>query len=97
MLKNVLHDWDDALCGQILQVCRAAMPGAARLLVAETLVERLQTSGMGPFADLQMMVICREGRERSREDLTRLLERAGLAVRRVFEHPLISVVEALTR
>ena len=94
MLKNVLHDWDDAACGQILQVCRAAMPGKARLLVAETLVERLQTSGMGPLSDMHMMVACREGRERSREDFRRLLERAGFAVQRVFEHPVISVVEA---
>lgn len=94
VLKNVLHDWNDALCGQILQVCHAAMPGNARLLIAETLVERLQTSGMGPLSDMQMMVACREGRERSREDLRRLLERAGFAVQRVFEHPVISVVES---
>lgn len=78
VLKNVLHDWDDALCGQILQVCRAAMPGNARLLVAETLVERLQTSGMGPLSDMQMMLACREGRERSRKDFIQLLKMCRL-------------------
>jgi hypothetical protein len=40
LLKNVLHDWDDATCVKILRVVRAAAAPGARLLVAESLVER---------------------------------------------------------
>lgn len=87
LLKNILHDWDDERCRSILGRCRAAMSpraGPQRLLVIEELVERNATTGTGPFADLQMMTVCCEGRERSREEYAALFESSGFALRRVF-------------
>ena len=94
LLKNVLHDWDDERSLRILKTCRAAMAPGTRLLICETLCERNQTSGFAPFSDVQMMVVCDEGRERSREDYARLLREAGLTMTRVFESPIVSVIEA---
>jgi hypothetical protein len=82
LLKHVLHDWSDAQAEQILRVCRAAISDGARLLV----VERILGSGSNCveeyLADLHMMVMT-GGRERSREEMNRLLQRAGFAVSNV--------------
>ncbi len=52
LLKNVLHDWDDARCREILGNCRRAMATGARLLVVETVVEPGSVRGLGPLARL---------------------------------------------
>jgi hypothetical protein len=95
MMKNILHDWDDARCGTILAHCRRAMEPGGRLILAEMLVERNDTSSVGPQADLQMMIVCSDGRERSREDFARLLGAAGFKLGRVFPYPTTSVIEGI--
>lgn len=76
VLKNVLHDWDDARALEILGVVRAACGRGTRLLVVEERQEALQ---LGPTAisDLQMMVVCDGGRERSEADYGRLFRASG--------------------
>jgi hypothetical protein len=94
LLKNILHDWDDATCLRILSRVRAGMGARARLLVCETLLERNDTHPLRALADLQMAVAC-SGRERSLEDFRALLSRAGLRLGRVFPSETTSVLEAL--
>jgi hypothetical protein len=93
LLKNVLHDWDDARSLRVLETCRKAMAQGARLLVCESFLEKNQTEGFAPFSDVQMMMVCDGGRERSRAEYAALLERAGFKVGRVFENPIVSVIE----
>lgn len=93
LLKNILHDWDDDACVRILRVCREAMTPTARLLVVENLTETNLASGIGPLADIQMMVACDDGRERSRDDFARLFEASGFRLARTYEGPTISIVE----
>jgi hypothetical protein len=95
VLKNVLHDWDDARSRKILSVCRRAMSPSQKLVVVETLTGRNQTDGFGALSDVQMMVVCEQGRERSREDFARLFVDSGFASGRVFESPTASVIEAV--
>jgi hypothetical protein len=95
LLKNVLHDWDDARCVTILRNVRAAGGLGARLLVAETLVDRYSRDAIGLASDLQMMVVCSGGRERSLGELESLFTKSGLRLGRVFSYPTISVLEAL--
>jgi hypothetical protein len=40
LLKNVLHNWDEASCERLLEVCRGALTSAGRVLV----IERFLTS-----------------------------------------------------
>ena len=40
LLKNVLHNWDDASCERLFEVCRGALTSAGRVLV----IERFLTS-----------------------------------------------------
>ena len=93
VLKNILHDWDDARATKILESCRRAMAASERLLVVEDIVEPLQTTGLGPVADVHMMTICSGGRERSHADFERLLAASGFRLARVFATPVISVLE----
>ena len=74
---------------------RRAVPGGGRVLIVEMLVERNDTMGVGPMIDLQMMMVCSDGRERGRSDFERLLRDAGFAPARVFAHPPMAVIEGL--
>jgi O-methyltransferase len=95
LLKNILHDWDDATCLTILKHVRAAAGTSGKVLIAEVVVERNSRDPRGVSCDLQMMVACSDGRERSRAEYERLLERAGFRLGRVFSYPTISVLEGL--
>jgi hypothetical protein len=94
IVKNVLHDWDDAACQKILGVVRAAMSPGQRLVVCEILVDRLARDAHGTRVDLQMMIACDQGRERSEGELRALLGECGFRATRVFPFPIVSVIEA---
>ncbi|MCI0569280.1 MAG: acetylserotonin O-methyltransferase [Myxococcaceae bacterium] len=96
VLKDVLHDWDDARALHILSTCRRAMAPGARLLIVEVVVETLETRAPGPLIDVQMMTVCSGGRQRSRSEFDALLRQAGFTLRRVVQCDTpLCVVEAL--
>jgi hypothetical protein len=96
LLKNILHDWDDRRAARILGNCRQVMQPGQRVLVVEAVVEPDSTRGIGPLSDLQMMVVCSGGRERSRAEYARLFEQTGLRLRRVVPTPgPMSIVEGI--
>ncbi len=55
VLKNVLHDWDDAACLKILATVRGAMRPGTRLVLVEQLQERNDPHPFASLTDLQMM------------------------------------------
>ena len=96
LLKNILHDWDDRRAAHILDNCRRVMQPGQRVLAVEAVVEPDSTRGIGPLSDLQMMVVCSGGRERSRAEYARLFDQAGLRLRRVVPTPgPMSIVEGI--
>jgi hypothetical protein len=96
LLKNILHDWDDQRSLTILRNCRRAMQPGHRLLLVELVVERDEADGIGPLSDVQMMIVCGEGRERSRDDFARLFRETGFELRRVVPTAtLMSIVEGV--
>ncbi len=82
LLKNILHNWDDAHCIQILTNCQKALPPHGRVVLAEYLVRPGMTGYHEKFLDLQMLVAL-EGREREEEEYRTLYAASGLAVTRV--------------
>lgn len=82
VLKTVLHDWDDERSKKILGVVRAAMKPGARLVIVDFIVEA-DCDHYGVMVDMHMMLVCGEGRERSRQDFERLLQATGFGVGRV--------------
>ena len=95
LMKNVLHDWDDDRSKKILKNVRAAMERGQKLLVCEAIVEP-DSEDFGALSDIQMMMVCGEGRERSRADFERLFEAADFRLERVVQTPtLMNVVEGI--
>lgn len=83
VLKDVLHDWGDAKCHEILATVRATMPAGARLVLVERLQERHVPDPINSLTDIQMLTQCDDGRQRSAAELASLLRGAGLFPGRV--------------
>lgn len=80
LLKDILHDWDDDRCVEILGRVREAMTGGARVLVCELPIDHASPEFPAPVSDLQMLVVCSGGRQRSEAELRVLFGRAGLSL-----------------
>jgi hypothetical protein len=76
VLKSVLHNWDDATAVQILQTCRRAMPGHARVLVAERVIPAGNAPAEAKLFDINMLVVA-GGQERTEAEYGALLRAAG--------------------
>jgi orsellinic acid C2-O-methyltransferase len=87
LLKSVIHDWNDEDALRILSVCRRDMRPDAKLFV----IERIMPAKLGltkehqilARADLSMLVI-HAARERSEEDMRRILSSAGFQLSSIF-------------
>jgi hypothetical protein len=96
LLKNVLHDWDDARALRILEVVRRAMEYGQRLVIAENVLAPDDTVKSEAIGDVHVMTVCSEGRERSRAEYVRLLERSGFRLGHVDESsPLVNILEGI--
>jgi hypothetical protein len=80
LIKNVLHDWDDASAVKILQNCRRAMNDHAKLLVIEIVLQEQASEPFGNLLDLNMLVIS-GGRERTEAEYRNLFEKAGFRLK----------------
>jgi hypothetical protein len=86
LLRQITHDLDDDRCVALLRSCRRAMKDGATLLIMDLMRDAHEVgdaaSEMTALMDLYMISIF-GGRERSRAELGRLLERAGLRMESV--------------
>ncbi|KAI1108129.1 S-adenosyl-L-methionine-dependent methyltransferase [Nemania sp. NC0429] len=84
-LRNVLHDWPDAACVEILRNIRPAMAPGSRILVDEMILPERGTPWRAAQQDL-IMGACIAARERTRDEWLALFDRAGLTVERVWKY-----------
>jgi hypothetical protein len=82
LLGHILHDWDDARAGGILDSLRRAMPAGARLLAVEYVLPEGDGPSFGKLLDLQMMVTF-GGLERTEAEYRRLFAAHGFRLTRV--------------
>jgi hypothetical protein len=94
LMKNILHDWDDERSLVILRNIRKAIGGGGKLLLVEAIFETNDPDHIGNLSDLQMMLVCDGGRERSKAEYADLLGQAGFRLTRVFPYPTTSILEA---
>ncbi|MDQ0258711.1 hypothetical protein J2W20_000586 [Sinomonas atrocyanea] len=92
LLKDVLHDWDDAQCEQILRTVRAAAGPGARVLVLEWLQEPNTAEFPVSISDV-MMLAQTEGRQRSAAEHLALGDAAGFRPGRVLDTGAYGIVE----
>jgi O-methyltransferase domain/Dimerisation domain len=83
LLKRILHNWNDAECGQILSTIHRAAPSQGRVFIIEHIVPGPDTPHFAKLCDLQMLVLL-TGRERTLEEYTGLLAGAGRTYRQTW-------------
>ena len=83
LLKHILHDWDDGSCLKILQHCRAQLTSGGKLLVCEAVVPPGDQPSSAKFLDINMLVMCHGGKERTQEEFATLLDKAGFTLSRI--------------
>jgi hypothetical protein len=94
LLGHILHDWDDARAGLILDNLRRAMPAKARLLLIEYVVPADGGPSFSHLLDLHMMVVL-GGLERTEAEYRHLFAAHGFRLTRVVPTAgEVSVVEA---
>jgi hypothetical protein len=81
ILRNIIHDWDDATSNRILRNVRAAIPGNGLVLLMEAVIPPGNDYFVGKFLDLTMLLI--GGKERTKEEYTVLLAKSGFKLTRV--------------
>lgn len=81
LLKRVLHNWDDDDAKHILEQARSALRNAdARIVVIEAVLLPENFQDLGRLIDLEMMVMCDDGKERTKPALRRLLAQTGYRI-----------------
>jgi hypothetical protein len=93
LLGHILHDWDDAKAGRILDNLRRAMPDGAKLLLVEYVLPEGDGASFGKLLDLHMLVAL-GGQERTEAEYRRLFAAHGFRLTRVVPTAAgVSVVE----
>jgi hypothetical protein len=82
-LCQVLHDWPDAQCLEILRHCREAMRGNDRLLVIEMLTTPCEPNAQVGIIDMIMLMYFGEARQRTVDEYRHLFRATDFAITRV--------------
>jgi hypothetical protein len=95
LLKQILHDWDDAKCLTILRAIRAAIAADGRLAVVDRLIPETPRPHVAYHMDLYMMLLL-GAQERKLSAFDELFAASGFRRERVTEYPEgPSVIEAV--
>ena len=81
-IKHIIHDWNDELSVKLLRACRDALSANGRILVVEQLVSNASDGLFAKLADIEMLAITHNGRERTKEEFDALFTQAGLKLKR---------------
>ena len=84
LLMNIIHDWPDEECIQILSAIRRDMPAHARVLILETVVPLTPGPHLSKELDIVMMALP-GGMERTQEEYAALASKCGLRLKRMVE------------
>ncbi|MFZ9736913.1 MAG: methyltransferase [Prochlorotrichaceae cyanobacterium] len=83
LLKHILHDWDDESCLKILSHCRTNLAPNGKLLVCEAVIPPGDQPSGAKFLDINMLVMCHGGKERTQEEFETLFSQAGFTLSRI--------------
>jgi hypothetical protein len=83
ILRQIIHDWNDADAGRILTNCRRALGGAGKVLVVERAIAADAREAL-PVLQLDLhMLVMHGGRQRTDDEYRALFDSAGLQMTRV--------------
>jgi hypothetical protein len=95
VLKWILHDWNDDACVQMLGNVKATMPPGSRVVTIDQRLNPDFASPITAMVDLHMLVECEGGRERTPEEVHRLMGQVGLKPGKVRDAGLQMLVEGV--
>jgi ubiquinone/menaquinone biosynthesis C-methylase UbiE len=96
ILKHIIHDWDDERSIAILKQCHRAMSPDGRVLVVEQVIPPGNEPFMGKLLDVNMLVMCPGGKERTAAEYEQIFAAAGFKLTRIVPTPtFVSVVEGV--
>lgn len=78
-LGRILHDWSDEKIHSLLAKIHASLPSHGALLIGETLVDDRRTGPVRSLMGDLNMLVCTDGRERTRAEYETLLHSAGFS------------------
>jgi precorrin-6B methylase 2 len=78
VLKHVVHNWGDDQAIELLARCAEGLAPGGHVLIVESILLPGNRRDGTPLLDLEMLVLCGSGRERSKPEFRTLLRRAGL-------------------
>ncbi|KAI0910896.1 S-adenosyl-L-methionine-dependent methyltransferase [Ustulina deusta] len=84
-LRNILHDWPDHKCVEILKNVKSAMTKDSRILIDEMVLPERGAPWRATQLDLAMST-CFAAMERSRADWDSLLSKAGLTILKIWKY-----------
>jgi hypothetical protein len=97
LLKDIIHDWDDARSVAILRNCRRAMSDPAKLLLIERIIPPGNDPAVGKLVDISMLVMT-GGMERTENEYRALLEAAGFRMQAIIPTGIgSSIIEAVPK
>jgi len=95
ILKNVLHNWDDKNCVDILSSIRKVMPDKGKVLIVEMVVPEGNTASTAKMIDIQMLASMPGGKERTKKEFEAILLQSGLRLNHEFKTIApVSILEA---
>lgn len=83
MLKHIIHDWDDERAIKILKNCHNALDNNSKILVMEMIVNDRNLPSAAKMLDLNMLVMCQGGKERTKEEFQQLFSQADLTLNNI--------------
>jgi cyclopropane fatty-acyl-phospholipid synthase-like methyltransferase len=92
--QHILHDWSDEKCAVLLKRARKAIPDHGKLVILDAVMVPGNDPHPAKWLDLYMMVAL-GGRERTKEDFSKLFTDAGFKLTKAKPLPVIGIVEAV--
>ena len=80
VLKHIIHSWDDDVSADLLARCAEWVGQSGVVLVVEGLLLPGGRPNLTSLLDLEMLVLCGPGHERTKPAMRRLFGRAGLVL-----------------
>jgi arginine repressor len=96
IVKNLIHDYDDAKAGKILSNLRQAISENGKLLVVEMIVPPGNEPSLAKILDVEAMIMTPGAIERTAEEYRQLLAKSGFEVNQsILTKSPMSIIEAL--
>ncbi|MCP3899279.1 MAG: hypothetical protein GY707_06170 [Desulfobacteraceae bacterium] len=92
LLCNILHDWDDVRCLDILKNCHAIMKKESTLLIIEMIVPKGNCMSVSKLMDLEVLVMG-GGKERTKIEFMDLLNLANLKIKKISKKNNYNIIE----